>query len=96
MKINEIYIDFYNQDEEFIKTQLISYYKSFLNNLTIKLIKDDIHATNKCLHEFHKLKFDMVSIKEKNRKLFTLEDLIISLNKIDSYWNKKVGLTFMP
>lgn len=96
MKINDTHIDFYNQDEEYIKAQLISYYKSFLNNLTTRLLKDGISASNKNLHELHKEKFGMFSMQEKNRKDFTLQQLIESLTKVDEYWNKKVGLTFMP
>jgi len=96
MVINDTNIEFYNQDEEYIKNQLINYYKTFLNDLVIVLTPSGIATNNKILHEMHKLDLDMVSIKEENRQLYTTLELVEALSRVEEYWKDKVPLSFLP
>lgn len=91
MKINNQDINFYNNDEDYIKNNLISYYKSYLTQISNL---SSISTAN--IHDFNKEVLSMVSIKKGNIDKISLEELIKVLNKVEEFWNYKYGIVFMP
>jgi len=91
MKINNTNIDFYNQDEKYIKQNLVFKYKCFLT-----IVSSVTGLSNKTIHEFNKETLDMVSIKQENIDKISVKELIDSLNSVEEFWNKEHGLVFMP
>jgi len=87
-------IDFYYQDPEYVTKYLVSIYFQFLNNTVNILRSNDIQTNNHDLHEIHKELFSPeFSLKDEQ---IELDKLVEFLNQVESYWNNKIGLTFMP
>ena len=91
MKINDTEIDFYNQDEEYVKDQLVFKYKTVLST-----ISQLTGVSTKKLHEFNKLNFDMCSIQKQNLEHVTIKELVEHLNKIEEFYNHHYNIVFMP
>ena len=86
-------IEFYNSDDEYRLDYLIRMYKNFLNILVKRMNDLEEKVDNKLMHEFHKSQFGQMSLKEKN---YTVQEFYDWLEKIDSYWNERLQITFLP
>lgn len=93
MKINGTEIDFYNEDPDYIKDQLVKKYKGFLNDLVKTLKQDGSVTNNKELHQFHKDNLEFPSLKTIGE--IEIKEFIEKLNLVEKLWEHK-KITFMP